>query len=76
MMQVARNLLDPVDGFLRNTTHLIHDRDPLFTKAGRISADCSTSTAARPRDLLPWVLGHYGKADAQNAEEVGRYGAG
>jgi len=31
MMQVARNLLDPVDGFLRNATHLIHDRDPLFT---------------------------------------------
>jgi len=33
MMQVARNLLDPVEGFLRNATHLIHDRDPLFTKA-------------------------------------------
>jgi len=33
MMQVARNLLDPVDGFLRNATHLIHDRDPLFTEA-------------------------------------------
>jgi hypothetical protein len=35
MMQVARNLLDPVDGFLRNATHLIHDRDSLFTKAWR-----------------------------------------
>jgi putative transposase len=33
MMQVARNLLDPVDGFLRNATHLIHDRDSLFTEA-------------------------------------------
>jgi putative transposase len=33
MMQMARNLLDPVDGFLRTATHLIHDRDPLFTKA-------------------------------------------
>jgi putative transposase len=32
MMQVARNLFDPVDGFLRNATHLIHDRDPLYTK--------------------------------------------
>ena len=30
--QVARNLLDPVDGFLRNATHLIHDRDPLFAQ--------------------------------------------
>jgi len=33
MLQVARNLLDPGEGFLRNATHLIHDRDPLFTKA-------------------------------------------
>jgi hypothetical protein len=33
VMQMARNLLDPVDGFPRNATHLIHDRDPLFTKA-------------------------------------------
>jgi putative transposase len=33
MMQIARNLVDPEDGFLRDATHLIHDRDPLFTKA-------------------------------------------
>jgi putative transposase len=33
MMQIARNLVDLEDGFLRNATHLIHDRDPLFTKA-------------------------------------------
>jgi putative transposase len=33
MMQVARNLLDPVEGFLRNASYLIHDRDPLYTKA-------------------------------------------
>jgi transposase len=33
MLQVARNLLDPVEGFLRNATHLIHDRDPLYAKA-------------------------------------------
>jgi putative transposase len=33
MAQVARNLVDPMDGFLRNATHLIHDRDPLFTRA-------------------------------------------
>ena len=31
--QIGRNLTDPVDGFLRDVTHLIHDRDPLFTKA-------------------------------------------
>jgi putative transposase len=33
MKQIGRNLLDPVDGFLRHATHLIHDRDPVFTAA-------------------------------------------
>jgi transposase InsO family protein len=33
MQQMARNLTDSVDGLLRNATYLIHDRDPLFTKA-------------------------------------------
>jgi integrase-like protein len=33
MTQMARNLLDPVDGFLRNASYLIHDRDPVFTEA-------------------------------------------
>ena len=33
MKQVARNLTDPVDGFLRGAKYLIHDRDPLFSKA-------------------------------------------
>jgi transposase InsO family protein len=31
--QVARNLVDCEDGFLLNSRHLIHDRDPLFTHA-------------------------------------------
>ena len=31
MKQVARNLTDGVDGFLRGLRYLIHDRDPLFT---------------------------------------------
>jgi len=31
MKQIARNLTDPIDGFLRDATHLIHDADPLFT---------------------------------------------
>ena len=33
MKQVARNLMDPVNGFLRGAKYLIHDRDPLFSKA-------------------------------------------
>ena len=32
MEQVARNLTDVVDGYLRNTRYLIHDRDPLLTQ--------------------------------------------
>jgi putative transposase len=31
MKQVARNLIDAVDGFLQGTRYVIHDRDPLFT---------------------------------------------
>lgn len=32
MEQMARNLTDAFDGFLRGKRFLIHDRDPLFTK--------------------------------------------
>jgi putative transposase len=35
MKQVARNLTDSVDGFLRGMRYLIHDRDPLFTREFR-----------------------------------------
>jgi putative transposase len=35
MKQIARNLTDPQDGFLRGVTHLILDRDPLYTAAFR-----------------------------------------
>ena len=32
MAQIARNLTDPFDGFLRNARYLIHDRGSVFTK--------------------------------------------
>jgi len=35
MNQVARNLTDAENGFLRGKRYLIHDRDPLFTKEFR-----------------------------------------
>jgi hypothetical protein len=35
MKQMARNLTDPVDGFLRDIRYLIMDRDPLFTSFSR-----------------------------------------
>jgi putative transposase len=35
IQQIARNLTDSVDGFLRGKRYLIHDRDPLFTDGFR-----------------------------------------
>ena len=32
MEQIARNLTDPIDGFLKDKKFLVHDWDPLFTK--------------------------------------------
>ena len=44
MKQIARNLLDVVDGFLKKSEYLIHDRDPLYT---REFADILTSGGVR-----------------------------
>ena len=35
MSQIARNLADCEDGFLKEARYLIHDRDPLFTRSFR-----------------------------------------
>src|SRR5262249_19075064 len=32
MVQIARNLTDDVDGFVKGKRYLIHDRDPLYTE--------------------------------------------
>ena len=57
MEQMARNLTDGFDGFLRKARHLIHDRDPLFTKAfGEIlrgSGVESIKLPARSPNLTP-----------------------
>jgi transposase len=56
MIQVARNLLDPEDGILRNATHLIHDRDrdPTSQEAwGRpqlLSSKCGVEAAVEFSD--------------------------
>lgn len=54
MMQIARNLLDPDEGFLRNATHQIHDRDPLLT-----ANDNSASGGIRCRSRLGGLLNLY-----------------
>ena len=50
MEQVVRNLTDPVDGVLRTARHLIHDRDPLYT---RRFAEILTSGGVQPVRLPP-----------------------
>jgi putative transposase len=37
--QLARNLTDLEDGFLRGSRYLIHDRDPLFTRAFEVTLE-------------------------------------
>jgi putative transposase len=45
MIQVLRNLTDAVDGFLLGKTHLIIDRDPVFTAGVR---DMLRDVGAKP----------------------------
>jgi hypothetical protein len=45
-----RTLLDPVDGFLRQTRYLIHDRDPLF---GAVLSRLLKSAGVEPVRLPP-----------------------
>jgi hypothetical protein len=45
MIQVLRNLTDAVDGFLLGKTHLIMDRDPIFTAGVR---DMLRQAGAKP----------------------------
>ena len=52
--QMARNLTDPVDGFLRAARNLIHDRDPLYTRGfAEILAARGESPAAFERRCIP-----------------------
>ena len=50
MEQLARNLTDQVDGFLRTASHLIHDRDPLYM---RVFGEILTSGGVQPIRLPP-----------------------
>ncbi len=50
MEQMARNLTDAVEGFLRGARHLIHDRDPLYT---RTFLEILKSSGVQPIRLPP-----------------------
>jgi len=49
IQQVARNLVDHVDGFLKGKRYLLHDRDPWFIgRAPPIASNtCSRSISSR-----------------------------
>ena len=47
MSQIARNLTDCDEGFLRGFRYLIHDRDPLFTKAFESTLESSDVRSVR-----------------------------
>jgi len=50
MEQIARNLTDGIDGFLKNCNYLIHDRDPLFTaEFRRILGDVEIESIKLPK---------------------------
>ena len=48
MKQVARNLTDAIDGFLRGKWKLIHDRDPLFSAAFQATLGSDVTTIKLP----------------------------
>ena len=50
MEQLARNLTDPVEGCLRTSSHLIHHRDPLYT---RVFGEILTGGGVQPSRLPP-----------------------
>ena len=50
MEQLARHLTDPVEGCLRTASHLIHDRDPLYT---RVFGEILTGGGVQPIRLPP-----------------------
>ena len=59
MKQVARNLTDPITGFLEDKKFLVIDRDPLFTKDFKeimksVGIDCIKTTMASP-NLNPFA---------------------
>ena len=63
MEQMARNLTDPGDGFLRASRHLIHDRDPLYTRVFEESSEAEGSDCRRGVPIsTPMLSGSCGRS--------------
>ena len=58
MSQMARNLTDCEDGFLLRCHYLIHDRDPLFTKAFRTTLESSGVSPVKLPSRSPNLNAH------------------
>jgi putative transposase len=53
MKQMAKNLTDPLSGFLKGRVYLIHDRDPLFTDAFRKMLEAANVKTVRTPPMAP-----------------------
>jgi len=53
MKQMAKNLTDPLGGFLKDKVYLIHDRDPLYTEAFRNMLESSGIKTVRTLPMAP-----------------------
>ncbi len=53
MVQMARNLTDPIDGFLKDKKFLIMDRDPVFTEKFRLILRDSDVRPIRTLPMAP-----------------------
>ena len=70
MKQIARNLTDPIDGFLLNTRYLILDRDSLYTAAFRGMLKASSVNVIRLPARSPNLKGY-----ASHCTSFVRFGA-
>ena len=58
MSQIARNLTDAAEGFLRGKRYLIHDRDPLFTAEFLETLETSGVTSVKLPPRAPNLNAH------------------
>jgi hypothetical protein len=75
IQQIARNLTDRVDGFLRGKRYLIHDRDPLFTAAFRATLSAAGVTCLKLPPRSPNLKGYASYCTSSCGSSVSCYEA-
>ena len=80
MIQYARNLTDPENGFLKGKRFLIHDRDPLYTKKFRATLRAagvrSLKLPPRAPNLNPWAEAFVGTIKKECLNKMILFGEG